>query len=429
MLDVIGVVDIEALFQQIPTALRSEISTEIPSGLSEIALSQVMQKHAQQDSGGICFMGAGAYQHHIPAVIQQLAKQDDFFYQTEAHQGQLQLGYEYQLMMGELLAMEMSNELMDDGATALAQAILIAIQINTQSTSKKILIPRTLDPQYRKTLQTLLQYQPIELIELPFDLKTGRTDITALAEYKADDICALVINQPNFFGVIEDVDSLTAWTQNRSTMAIGVVNPLAMAILKPAGEWAGQGVDLCVGNGQPLGLPVSESTGFIGYRPALAKQVTLSKVHINEKGAFDLKNTTIQNTHLKSMCCTTFYLALMGAKGLYETAVQCHVKIQQLVQNLSTLSGIQIPFKETPHFHEHLIQLPISAESALKMMAAHNILGGVDISADYPELKNSLLICATECRTEQDMALLSEKLERVLATQMGAACNLRPEGF
>jgi len=454
MLDVIGAVEIEDLFDEIPANLRSEITDDVDLGISEMEISQIMQKRALQDSGGICFIGAGAYEHHIPAAVWQIATRGEFYtaytpYQAEASQGTLQLLYEYQSMMTALLAMEVSNASMYDGASALAEAVLMAVRANRKSKSRKILIPQTLHPAYRKVVKNIVQYQKIEMIELPFDIATGRTDLTALEQYQKEDICALVINQPNFFGVLEEVDALTAWTEDKETLAIGVVNPLAMALLKPAGEWGTNGVDICVGDGQPLGIPLASGGPFYGFMCCKQKivrqmpgRIIGKTVDLEGKAGFTLtlqaREQHIRRSKATSNICTnqglmvtgsTIHMAMLGAQGLANVAASCHNKTNQLVESLTALRGVKPVFEKSPHFHERVIQLPIAPQKALKMMAAHNILGGYDLSRDYPELKNSLLVCATECRTTDDIANYTNKLERVIDTQMGAACNLRPEGF
>ena len=453
MLDVIGAVDIESLFDEIPKNLRSTIGDDVPLGVNELTISQIMHQRAQKDRGGICFIGAGAYQHHIPAAVWQITTRGEFYtaytpYQAEASQGTLQLLYEYQSMMTALMAMEVSNASMYDGASALAEAVLMAVRANRKSKSRKILVPQNLHPAYQKVLKNIVRHQKIELIEIPFNAETGQTEMTTLEPYVDQDICALVIAQPNFFGVIEDTDQLTQWAEANKALTIAVVNPLAMSLLKPPGEWGENGVDICVGEGQPLGIPLASGGPYYGFMCCKQKivrqmpgRIIGKTVDLDGNAGYTLtlqaREQHIRRSKATSNICTnqglmvtasTIHMAMLGAKGLSQTAATCHAKTNQLVQSLTALNGVKLVFNR-PKFHEAVIQLPINAQSALKMMAAHNILGGYDLSTDYPQFKNCLLVCATECRTDDDIQQFTDKLERVITTQLGNACSLVPEGF
>jgi glycine dehydrogenase subunit 1 len=257
MLQAIGVESIDALFDEIPQALRAEGIDAIGPGLSEMEITRLMHQKAHQDGRPTCFIGAGAYDHHVPAAVWEIATRGEFYtaytpYQAEASQGTLQLLYEYQTMMAELMAMEVSNASLYDGASALAEAVLMAVRANRKSKSKRILVPRALHPAYRATVRTIVRNQGIELVELPFDPATGQTDLDALAGHAGEDFAALVIPQPNFFGVLEPVHEMADWAADHGLLAIAVVNPLAMAVLQPPGEWGRQGVDIACGEGQPL---------------------------------------------------------------------------------------------------------------------------------------------------------------------------------
>ena len=168
-------------------------------------------------------------------------------------------------MMTALTGMDVSNASLYDGASGLAEAVLMAVRANRKSKSRRVLVPRSLHPAYRKTIETIVRNQRIELVEVPFDTATGRTDLAALEGFAGEDYTALVIPQPNFFGVLEDVDAMTAWANANGMLAIAVANPLALAILKPPGEWGEAGVDICVGEGQPLGIPMSSGGPNYGF--------------------------------------------------------------------------------------------------------------------------------------------------------------------
>ena len=236
MLAAIGVSDTEALFDEIPASLRCGELENIPPRMTEMDVSRLMQSRASRDGGLINFIGAGAYEHHIPAAVWQIVTRGEYYtaytpYQAEASQGTLQLIYEYQTMMTGLTGLDVSNASLYDGASALGEAVLMAVRVNRKSKSKKILVPASVHPTYRATTRGVVKNQGIELVELPWDAKTGKIDADALAQYAGEDITAVVIPQPNFFGVLEDVDALTNWAHSNGAVAIGLVNPVSLALL------------------------------------------------------------------------------------------------------------------------------------------------------------------------------------------------------
>ncbi|MCG7900131.1 MAG: aminomethyl-transferring glycine dehydrogenase subunit GcvPA, partial [Candidatus Thiodiazotropha weberae] len=270
MLATIGVDSIDDLFDEIPTELRCGELQEIPPGLPEMEVASLMQSHARTDGQPLCFIGAGAYDHHIPAAVWELTTRGEFYtaytpYQAEASQGTLQLLYEFQSMMTGLTAMDVSNASLYDGASALAEAVLMAVRGNRKSKSKRILLPRNLHPHYRRVAHSIVRNQKIELVEVAYDKSTGQVDMADLEKYAGQDYAALVIPQPNFFGVLEQTDTLTDWAHQNGMLAIAVVNPLAMSLIKPAGEWGGQGADICCGEGQPLGAPLASGGPYFGF--------------------------------------------------------------------------------------------------------------------------------------------------------------------
>ncbi|TAN78387.1 MAG: glycine dehydrogenase, partial [Gallionella sp.] len=214
MLASIGAKNIDALFDEIPSDLKSGKLVAVGDGLNEMQVTRLMHERAAQDAPPLNFIGAGAYEHHIPAAVWEIATRGEFYtaytpYQAEASQGTLQVLYEYQTMIASLTGMDVSNASMYDGASALAEAILMAVRAH--KTSRRILLPASVNPLYRSVVSSIVRLQNIELIDIPFDATTGITDQNALEQYAGSDIAALVIPQPNFFGALEDVDALTAW--------------------------------------------------------------------------------------------------------------------------------------------------------------------------------------------------------------------------
>lgn len=451
MLSAIGVDGIEELFDEIPPELRCGELEAIPPGIPEMEISRLMQARAREDGQPLCFIGAGAYDHHIPAAVWQLTGRGEFYtaytpYQAEASQGTLQLLYEYQSMMTALTAMDVSNASLYDGASALAEAVLMAVRSNRQSKSHQVLVPRTLHPFYRRVVRSIVRNQGIELVEIAYDGKSGRIDMAALEAHAGGDFAALVIPQPNFFGVLESVDELTDWAHANRMLAIAVVNPLAMAILKPAGEWGVTGADICCGEGQPLGAPLASGGPYFGFlccQEKLVRQmpgrIIGKTVDLDGKPGYTLtlqaREQHIRRSKATSNICTnqglmvtaaTIHMAIMGGEGLQRMAAASHANTGKLTRALCTLPGVQRVF-DGAVFHECVLQLPLLAKDALRALAAHNVLGGFDLGDDYPELENSLLVCATELRSEEDIEQYRSKLERVIASQVETPCQLKPD--
>jgi len=279
MLASIGAQSIDDLFDEIPPALKTGRLNRVPPGLSEMEISRLMLERAESDGRYFNFIGAGAYEHHIPAAVWQITTRGEFYssytpYQAEASQGTLQLLYEYQTMMASLTGMDVSNASMYDGASALAEAALMAVR--SHKSSRRILMPATVHPIYRKVVQSIVRNQGIDVVELPYCKQSGQIFPDTLDEFGKDEFAALVIPQPNFFGVLEQVDALTDWAHARNALAVGVVNPVALALLTPPGEWGSNGADIAVGEGQPLGIPLSSGGpyfGFMACKQSLVRQM------------------------------------------------------------------------------------------------------------------------------------------------------------
>ncbi len=451
MLDTIGVDSIDQLFDEIPSSLTGFSLDGIPDGMSEMQIGQLMHQRARQDAGAYSFIGAGAYDHHIPAAVWEVATRGEYYsaytpYQAEASQGTLQLLYEYQSMMTALMDMDASNASLYDGASALGEAILMAVRANRKSKARKVLVPATLHPAYRATTHAIIKNQNIELVEIPYDKTTGRTNLQALEQYAGEDITAIVIAQPNFFGAIEDADALVNWAETNKCMSIGVVNPLAMSILKPPGQWGENGVDICCGEGQPLGIPLSSGGpyyGFLTCRQAYVRQmpgrIIGCTVDLDGKRGFSLtlqaREQHIRRSKATSNICTnqglmvtasTIHMAMLGAEGLARAAASSHQKQVALVEKLSAIDGVEVVF-DSPFYNETVLQVPFETSELLRALAGHNILAGYDLSADYPELGNVLLICSTEKQTDDAVATLVDKMQRVISIRSNPGCPTKPK--
>ncbi|MEW8322796.1 MAG: aminomethyl-transferring glycine dehydrogenase subunit GcvPA [Candidatus Thiodiazotropha taylori] len=441
MLAAIGVESIDDLFDEIPTELRCGELQEIPQGLPEMEVASLMQSRARTDGEPLCFIGAGAYDHHIPAAVWELTTRGEFYtaytpYQAEASQGTLQLLYEFQSMMTGLTAMDVSNASLYDGASALAEAVLMAVRGNRKSKSKRILLPANLHPHYRRVAHSIVRNQKIELVEVAYDKSTGQVDMADLEKHAGEDYAALVIPQPNFFGVLEQTDALTDWAHQNGMLAIAVVNPLAMSLLKPAGEWGELGADICCGEGQPLGAPLASGGPYFGFLCCTDKLVRQmpgriigKTVDMDGKPGYALtlqaREQHIRRSKATSNICTnqglmvtaaTIHMSIMGAEGLQRVAATSHANTQKLSQALSSLPGVE-PLFSGAVFHEQVMKLPLETANALGMLAADDVLGGFDLQDDYPELGNAVLVCATELRSDDDIENYRGKLERVIQSQ------------
>jgi len=440
MLADIGASSIDDLFDEIPEGLivTEEDLKSIPQGLPEMDVARLMQSRARKDGHGVCFIGAGAYDHHIPAAVWQITTRGEFYsaytpYQAEASQGTLQLLYEYQSIMTALMDMDVSNASLYDGATGVAEAILMAIRGNRKSKSKRVLMPRTVHPAYRKVVQTIVKNQQIEVVEVPFDMATGQTDMAALQAYAGEDYAALVIPQPNFFGVLEDVAGMTDFAHANGMLAIGVVNPLAMSVITPPGQWGETGADIVVGEGQPLGAPLSSGGPYFGFMcctQALVRQmpgrIIGKTTDLDGKDGYALtlqaREQHIRRSKATSNICTnqgllvtaaTIHMSLLGAEGLARAAASSHHNTNSLVEQLTAINGVEQAFSGAA-FHERVLRLPAEAEATLQLLANQDVLGGFNLKDDYPELGDAILVCATEQRTEDEIAEYASKLAKVV---------------
>lgn len=418
---------LSALFDEIPQTLQQAALNSLPTGMSEMSMLQMATQLANKNQNGICFMGAGCYDHHIPAAVWDIASRGEFLtaytpYQAEASQGTLQLLYEFQTMIAELTGMDVANASMYDGATALAEAVLMAVRINRHSKTQRVLIAGTLHPLYRETLETIVRNQHIEIITLPYQPDSGILALDVLTPYQGEDITALVIAQPNFFGCLEQVDALTDWAHANHAISIACVNPVSLGLLKPPGQWGQQGVDIVCGEGQPFGSPMASGGPYFGFfstKMAHVRQMpgrligrTIDK---DGKPGFTLtlqaREQHIRRGKATSNICTnqgllvtaaTIHMSLLGAQGLKQVAEQCHHNTHELVAMLTQIPGVRLVFN-APFFHEALLQLPHPVDDILRALRQVGITGGYAVEQHDPSLANTILVCATEMRTLQEM--------------------------
>jgi glycine dehydrogenase subunit 1 len=427
MLAEIGADSIESLFDEIPAGLASGALTRVPDGMSELAMLELMQTRASQDDGYACFMGAGSYDHHIPAAVWDLTARGEFYtaytpYQAEASQGTLQLIYEYQTMMASLTGMDVSNASVYDGASGMAEAVLMAVRANKKNKSHKILIADSVHPHYTEATTNIVANQGIDIAMLPI-ASDGTVDVQALGE---DTPAAVVVQQPNFFGRLEAVDALTDWAHAHNALVVAVVNPLSLAVLKPPGQWGSAGADIVCGDGQPFGVPMASggpSFGFICCKSQYVRQMPGRIIGRTEdlEGrvgytlTLQAREQHIRRGKATSNICTnqgllvtagTIYMSLMGPQGIREAALACHSKAVRLQAALLELPGVERVF-DGPVFHEFAIRLPVPAGRVIERMVASNILPGLALgdfmSTRIANADETLLVAVTEKRTQAEL--------------------------
>jgi glycine dehydrogenase subunit 1 len=443
MLAVIGAGSIDDLFDEIPAALKSAALDKVPSALSEMEVGRLLSERAARDGRPLNFIGAGAYEHHIPAPVWAITTRGEFYsaytpYQAEASQGTLQLIYEYQSMICALTGMEVSNASLYDGASALAEACLMAVRSNRTSNARRILLPRTVNPTYARVAHTITHHQNVEFETVDFDPVHGRAPLAALKALSGQDFTALVIQQPNFFGNLEEIDQLTDWAHANNVLVIAVVNPIALARYKPPGEWGTapdgkRGADIVCGEGQPLGVPLAAGGPYFGFMATRMQYVRQMPGRIvgrtldtEGRPGFTLtlqaREQHIRRSKATSNICTnqgllvtaaTIYMSLLGAEGLERVAAASALRTAELVRALTAISGVTAAF-DTPRFHEAVLLLDRPAAPVLAALAERGIAGGLDLGASFPELGHAMLVCATETKLEADITCYAQALEAVM---------------
>ena len=439
MLRTIGAAAIDDLFDEIDPALLTADFGAIDSGVDEMTMLADLSARAKRDETGPCFIGAGCYDHHIPAAVWDIAARGEFMtaytpYQAEASQGTLQVIYEYQSMMTALTGTEVSNASVYDGASALGEAVLMAVRAQRRrpaaADAPRVAVAGACHPLYLDAAANIVRNQRIVIEQVPFGAD-GRADLAALA--KRQPPTALIVQQPNFFGLLEPVDELARWADDNGALLIAVANPLSLAALQPPGAWAGVGADIVCGDGQPLGIPMASggpSFGFVCTRQRFVRQlpgrIVGGTVDSQGRRGFTLtlqaREQHIRRAKATSNICTnqgllvtaaTIYLALMGATGLRRTATACCAKTRELVAALTAIDGVRQRF-DAPFFHECVVDVGQDARAVAERVAAGGILGGLPLGPFFPALANCLLVCATEKRTSAEIAAFADALAKAL---------------
>ena len=437
MLAAINISSIDDVFDEIPASLPMPNLSQTPAGINEQRMTRLMQDRAPNLTQGGCFIGAGAYEHHIPAAVWDICSRGEFYtaytpYQAEASQGSLQLIYEYQTMMAQLTGMQVSNASLYDGASALAEAVLMAVRIK-KSKARRVIVPSTVVPAYRQALKTIVSGQDVVLEELSYDAETGRIDPASLEQVSDDGLAAVIIPQPNFFGSLEEVDELTNIAHAKEALVIAVVNPLALSLLKEPGQWGERGADIVCGEGQPLGVPLSFGGPYFGFmctRQEYARQLPGRIVgcthdangQIGYTLTLQAREQHIRRAKATSNICTnqglmvvaaTIHLSLLGASGLREVALACHQSAVELHEKLIAIPGVK-PVFNGAFFHEFVVHIDGSVSAILRGLAEQGLQGGYALQNDYSGLGECLLICVTETKLPQDLERYAQLLARFL---------------
>jgi glycine dehydrogenase subunit 1 len=422
-----GVASIDELFADIPQKFRLQSALDIPAALSEqetvAAMSNIAAKNRLPQ---FTLTGAGAYHHFIPAVVGHITGRAEFYtaytpYQAEISQGLLQAIYEYQTMIAHLTGTEIANASMYDGASAMAEAAVLCAKMSNRT---KIIVARSVHPEYRQVLQTYCWANGYTVIELPY-APSGQIDLNALQGKLDDQVAAVLVQSPNFFGVIEDIAPVVEAAHKKGALLVaGFTDGTSLGILQPAGA---AGADFVVGEGQSFGNPLNYGGPYLGIFAAKEKfmrripgRLVGATVDKNGKRGFVLTLQTreqhIRREKATSNICSNealcalaagIYLAALG-KNLKKLAELNINKTQYLKNKLLGLAGWKEVF-HSPVYNEFVLRCPNAREVNKKLKTA-GIIGGYELQKDYPELKNTLLFCATEMISKEDI----DKVAKIL---------------
>lgn len=423
----------ELLSSAVPDELLCLRSPKLPEPLSEMeALNEAWALSATNADSTefISFLGAGAYDHYIPAAVGHITSRPEFAtaytpYQAEVSQGTLQAIFEFQSLIARLTGMDVANASMYDGPTALAEAVLMAVG---EKDRNKVLVPEHLHPHYLKVLKTFTHPTGIELVTIPAN--GGLTDYTKLAEMADDSVAAVIIQNPNFVGCVEDGFAYAKAVEKSGAIFIAVADPISLGILTPPAEY---GADIALGEAQALGNSLGFGGPYIGFFAAKEKHVRkmpgrLIGASTDEKGTrgfvmtLQTREQHIRREKATSNICTnealcaltvTVYLSLVGESGFTEIASQCYHKAHYLADKLAGVKGIELMHK-APYFREFGVRLSMPARDFVEAMAAEGFLAGVPLQRFYPEHENELLIAVTEKRSRVEMDDFAETTAEVL---------------
>lgn len=433
MLKAIGISSIDELFEDIPDEVALKRDFNLDKSKSELEvrayLTEMSQKNCSLDQL-TCFLGAGAYDHYIPSIVNHIISRSEFYtsytpYQPEISQGTLQYLFEYQTLICNLTGMDVSNASLYDGGTAITEAALMASAVSRKD---EIIVSKTVRPESRKILKTYAHIQDLKVIEV--DIKDGVTDLEHLDSLVNDDTAAVIIQSPNFFGLIEDIEETANITHKvKKASLITSVDPISLGILKRPGDL---GADIVVGEGQGMGIPLSFGGPYLGFMAAdkkymrkLPGRIVGQTEDLDGKRSFVL-TLTAREQHIRrekatSNICSnqglntlaaTVYMVTLGKKGLREVALQSTKKAHYALKKL-TESGKYKKVFDKPFFKEFVVTSDTEPDKLTSTLRKNDIIGGYDLGQDYPQYENAVLYAVTEKRSKEEIDKLSSVLEGI----------------
>lgn len=422
MLKALGLKSHEELFAGVPQELRLMRDLDLPPALTEMELSRHVGELAgrNQPAGRtVSFLGGGVYDHYIPAAVDALVSRGEFLtaytpYQAEASQGTLQVLWEYQTMIAELMGLEVANATLYDGMSAVAEAALMATAVTKRH---KVLVSQNVHPEILECLKTYLINTDIQLIPVPY--REGQVDLEIIANLLDDKTACVIAQTPNFFGLVEAMDKLAEMVHAVGGLLVASVDPISLGLLRPPGEC---GVDIAVGEGQGLGQPMNmggPSLGLLATRQEFVRQMpgrlVGRTVDRREQTCYCLTLQTreqhIRREKATSNICTSeglmatramLYLSLVGAAGLREVAELCAAKAHYLAERLAEVKGFRIRY-QLPYFKEFVLECEAPADRVLARLAKRGIIGGVPLKRFFPQMENRILVAVTEKRTKAEL--------------------------
>ncbi len=433
MLKAAGLNSLEDLFADIPKDMKLNRELNLPKAKSELEVKSYLNSLANKNcslSELTSFLGAGAYDHYIPSVVDHIISRQEFYtsytpYQPEISQGTLQYIFEFQSLICKLTGMDVANASLYDGGTAITEAALMAA---AYSRKNELIISKTVRPESRRVLKTYAHIQGLKVIEI--DMKDGVTDLDKLEKEVSDKTAAVIVQSPNFFGIIEDLKTTGEIAhKGKKTTFIASVDPISLAILKKPGELD---VDVVVGEAQGMGMPLSFGGPYLGfiaskkdYMRKLPGRIVGETEDVNGKRSYVL-TLTAREQHIRrekatsnicsnqglNVLAATVYMVTLGKEGLKEVALQSTKKAHYAFDKL-TESGKYKPLFDKPFFKEFAVKSDIDPDKIIMDLRNENIVGGYDLGINYPEFKDSILYAVTEKRTKDEIDKLSSVLEGI----------------
>jgi glycine cleavage system P protein (glycine dehydrogenase) subunit 1 len=427
MLDVIGINSVEELFDDIPKNLKQNQPLNIGTPMSEIELKKRIEELGNKNlSDLICFRGAGAYDHYIPAAVDHLVSRSEFYtaytpYQPEISQGSLQCIFEYQTMIANLTGMFASNASMYDGATSAAEGAMVAATVTKR---KEIVVSKSVNPETRKVLETYCKFRDIKVVEVELD--EGVTSIKDLKDKISDKTAGVIVQSPNFFGIIEDLDEIRENITDRKTKYIVYTDLVAMGMLKTPGE---SGADIVIGDAQSFGSGLTYGGPYLGFMTVTKElirkmpgRIVGESVDQDGKRSYVLTlqareqhirrykaTSNICSNHALNALAATICMSLLGKVGLEKMAEQCYKKSNYTLSKILETGKYKLKFNR-PFFKEFVIEGEESPEIVNRKLLEDGILGGYPLENEYPEFKNTSLVCTTEKRSKSEIDSFAKRM-------------------